>query len=163
MKQVLVIILLSFFQNINAEEVLNFTTKDGVDYKNSRIRGHSIDGLRITHSAGAATIPYEMLPEEIQEKIGYDEEFKAKLAEARKRNTQDQQVETERREQIAKVQRLKTSAEKHRIEVVQVLENGVLADKLREHFVVSRMQSIGAGGRPAVVVPKNGARGLVMI
>lgn len=63
-------------------ESLTITTEEGESrtYTGVRVTGQELDSLRIMHSGGAATIPYEQLTEEDQERYGFDpakaEEFR---------------------------------------------------------------------------------------
>lgn len=146
MKKIIVFIIISLSQITNADEAFSFKSTNGTEYKQCTVKGYTLDGVKISHSTGFATVPYEELPAEVAEKIGYDETFKKKLAEARKRRSQQQYASAERQKQAQKIQELKESAEKHRIKVIQVLEGGVLADKMESYVISSSMASIGGGG-----------------
>jgi hypothetical protein len=64
-------------------ETLKVKLPDGTEreYTGVRITGKNIDSLKITHSGGAATIPYEQLPEELQKRHGFDATEIAKVRE----------------------------------------------------------------------------------
>lgn len=64
-------------------ETLKVKLPDGTEreYTGVQITGKNIDSLKIMHSGGAATIPYEQLPEELQKQHGFDP---LKIAELRK-------------------------------------------------------------------------------
>ena len=67
----------------------NITTTRGITYERCKIRRVEPDGISVMHSKGIAKIPLYELPEEYQEKYGYDPKqasnYSRNMAEARRR------------------------------------------------------------------------------
>ena len=66
---------------------LDITTRKGVTYKQCAVTKVDPDGIRITHTDGAAKIVFEDLPDALQRQYNYDP---AKVAEYRKRAAEAQ-------------------------------------------------------------------------
>ncbi len=56
--------------SLSAKEWDSLTTLDGKVYEKVTLRGKTASGIKIFHKAGAATIPFENLPPEVQEELG---------------------------------------------------------------------------------------------
>ena len=74
-------------------ETLKVKLPDGTEreYTGVRITGETFDSLKITHSGGAATIPYEQLPEELQKQHAFDP---VAIAKAREEKAQEAMTST---------------------------------------------------------------------
>lgn len=74
------------------------TTTKGKVYRNLTVREVTPSGIKIFHEGGSATLPYELLPEDLRKMVGgFDPEKAAKFRadEDRKLTAQEQQLERE--------------------------------------------------------------------
>lgn len=118
----------------------------GKEYINVVVRGHSIEGVKIVHSTGATTIPWDSLPIELREKYKLsDEELETLKI---KQELSKQQFEREK--QLAK---LKASSKEDRFKILSIDPSGggmlvqsIIAEA--HHIPGSSTNSVGGGGTP---------------
>ncbi len=87
------------------EKLAELVTLDGKTYQGVTIRKVEPDGLSILHAAGTAKVPFEKLPEELQEKYGYDAtaaaEHRKQAAEAQRKQDAAERAAGEKRKKEA--------------------------------------------------------------
>lgn len=88
------------------EKLAELVTLDGKFYQDVTIRKVEPDGLSIVHKAGTAKVPFEKLPESMQEKFGYN----ADAAAAHRKQLADAQRAREAAEKTAREKQAKTAA-----------------------------------------------------
>jgi hypothetical protein len=143
--KILPLFLLLFPVLLAAEDVKldHLVTLDGKVYQAVTIRKVEPDGLSIVHEAGTAKVPFEKLPEELQEKYGYDEaaaaEHRKRVAEAQRRQDAADKTASEKRKKEAAAQaateadkdfaeKLQKAAKMVRIEAFQDSQIGLIGD-----------------------------------
>ncbi|XHR27522.1 MAG: hypothetical protein ACFUZC_16450 [Chthoniobacteraceae bacterium] len=133
----------------------DLTTTDGRDYKNVTISRADPDGLVLVTDAGIEKVPFTALPAEIQQKYGYDPQkaaaFQGQIA--TQRNATAAQLATKKQAE-AQQKEIEAKSQVRRIEVVEVLKNGVLAHPMYERSLGSSggssLSRIGGGGSPGI-------------
>ena len=126
------IILLSFMGAFAAESFDTLTTTDGKTFYQVKITSTDPGGLHFMHRDGAASVPFEKLPSDIQKKYGYDPEkaadFRRQL-EAKSEAAQARVAEEVKAAKAAEVDEKVYSNEDPVIvrgKVLQRLDNGFL-------------------------------------
>ena len=98
---------------------LDITTLDGKFYRNCEVRAIKRDGLSILHRDGAAFVPFDTLPSDLQKQYGWTAEKSAALKtekllkekEAKDREAAAAQLEEKRKQEIADALKEKQAAE----------------------------------------------------
>ena len=95
------------------EKLSELVTLDGKFYQDVTIRKIEPDGLSIVHKAGTAKVPFEKLPESMQEKYGYNADAAAahrkQLAEAQRARESAEKAAREKQAKAAKTQAAATA------------------------------------------------------
>ncbi|MDA9831289.1 hypothetical protein N9C66_08095 [Akkermansiaceae bacterium] len=113
-------------------------TTDGTTYKSVSVREVTPAGIRVFHSAGAATIPYEVLPKEAQEELGgFDADKAAKYREEQaKKQKAINNAHTRYNMRSAKLQKAKNEA-------------SLLKEKIKnakKYWVIGKVMRVETGG-----------------
>jgi hypothetical protein len=125
-------------------------TVDGKDYHNVKVTDISDDSVAVTYDGGIGHFALADLPPELKKRFNYDPE-KANAAIARKEQIlaeQEKAAQDENR-QMAEQAAVLASRKPLTIQVLQVLTEGVLAEKMtpRYHVIADSMANVGGGGR----------------
>lgn len=136
--------VLFFAQLTFADDI---TTTDGKRYENVSVSRVEPDGLVVVGESGILKLPFEILPQTLKEKHGYNPEKAAAFKQA----SQEALVASEkaRREKLAKQKEIAEQlAKAKRVDarVLQVTDEGLLVDCDFDAGVVSSLQSVGGGG-----------------
>jgi hypothetical protein len=134
----------------------SLTTNDGKTYNAVTVREVTPAGIRIMHSAGAATLPFENLPKEVQDQLGGFDTEKAvayRQAEARRADENAERMNAEHAARVAERNAkldaqvdLETS-ERGVVKVLSVTSEGALCMVAWEVDVVVKTPRKDAFGR----------------
>lgn len=131
--------------------------KNGKVLEDYRIINHSPIDATIIHKGGVENIPFKLLPDELQEKYGYQkqdaEKYQKESAKKEKENAERYQAQLEKRRakqiQIEQERKLLEKATPMEFHVFQVYDRGLLVNDIVHRAVASPLARIGAGGNVA--------------
>ena len=104
------------------------TLKDGTVLKDFRVLNESPESLMVRHSEGLENIHFERFPLEIQEKYGYDpKNIAQRQARAQEEERQKEAERLKEETEVKIITILRWEAIRAGLNIIQVLEEGVLA------------------------------------
>lgn len=115
------------------EKLPELTTNDGATYKNVTIREVTAVGMQVRHQAGFKRIPFELLPDDLQDRFQFDPTQKDEaIAEEHARRLEHEKAVAKTHEGLAQQRAAELQEKQRQAEVakrqrVSQLRNGILA------------------------------------
>jgi len=127
-------------------------TVNGKDYHDVKVTKVEDDSVSVEYAGGIGRFAIADLSPELKKRFNYDPVKAAAIAK-QKADEDALALEAEKKadEEKSRLAELKKHEESFTVEVIQVLPNGVLADKMQahRHVIADSMASVGGGGNSA--------------